>query len=240
MKRIVIIIMVTLMAGSVIAQEEVVFELSKNIIGWEVGKESSNIKVCRISNLNETIEIKGVNKSILNYYQIAYDNIPEFQFTFPEELNFISSDLYNLTFSGNKEQLIEQLNTQLGLTARKIEKEYPVLVLKEIKQGKNIKQINPENEGTSMSTTKGPEIHKYQGQITEKIITQLIEEKSKHLVVLDPSIKSSMYEIDFSIKANTSEEELINAFKEAGIILAKDKQTIELIEIDKSVTPILF
>ena len=232
MKRVVIIIMAALMASSVIAQENVVFELSKNIIGWEVGKESSNIKVCRISDPNETIEIKGVNKTILNYYQIAYDNIPEFQFTFSEKLNFISSDMYNLTFSGSKEQLIERLNTQLGLTARKIEKEYPVLVLKEIKQGKNIKQISPKkDEGTSMSTTEWSEAREYRGQITEQAIAELIGNEFKYTVILDQSIENGLYEIDLSVKMNTSEEELINAFKEVGIILKKDKQTIELIEI---------
>ena len=226
MKRMIVIALTVLTVGFATAQDKVTFEWSKS--------ERSENGITKSSTVNQgpgdKMEIEATNQSILGYYMIAYEGLLESQFIFPEELNYITNERYNLKFSGTKEQFIEHLNTKLRLSAKNEKNESSILVLKEIKTGNNIKKSNSSEMKTG--TSKCTDEFSFRGNTNPSGILEIVATRFKCTIVLDESIeRNQQYEFDCSIRVDISEEELINDFKKEGIILERGKQTIEVIKI---------
>ena len=220
------IMMVIFSTGMITAQNEVVFKFSKNTEGGEEKSHSISHET-----ENNQVKIDGTGLSVLEYYQIAYDK-PESRFIFPEELNFISQERYNLEFSGTREQLIDLLNANLNIATKTEREIFSVLVLKEIRIENNIKQAS--SESLRMRTTGTSETFGFQGLVKTSGIVELIAPQFKCMVIPDESIEERLYEVDCSVKIDVSEKELINNFKEEGIILVRDNKEVDVVKMSSS------
>jgi len=185
-------------------------------------------------------------KNILELYCFAFNNLSEFRFIFPKELDYIKSNnpsnMYKLNYSVSNlfgdyhSVMIRQLNAAFGLDTEKVEIDTTVLVLKKIEPNNRSVTIES-NPNRGLSQESSMLIESFDAKCTSfglSDIAHLIESKT-HLPVEYSETDAKKYNLDVSIKAdfNTSLEEWLRLFEKEGIFLVKEKQKAKFVIIKK-------
>jgi hypothetical protein len=217
------------------------FELSEysgdeNVSDINISSSGKSVNIGNIKVSAAKFEITCTNQNILKLYTLAYNDIPEKDFLFPEELAYINSSdthqkRYNLSFSGTSAQLIERLDSTFGLKTEVIKVDSAALELKKIKDGPHIKQIF--NARTENKATLSNRIVEAKGQFSLKEFTNMITNLLGYVVMYAESIENNVYEIDLTIDGNKPVDELIVFFENEGITFKKKNNPVEYVKITK-------
>jgi len=226
----------------------------------EIGDRNSNSFSTRVNKkrivtgytanaFKDTVEIiqesNIADKNILQLYSYAYNDLSEFRFIFPKELDYISSyspnNRYKLNYSVSSlfgdyhSVMIRQLNAAFGLETEKVEIDTTVLSLKKIEpNNRSITIENNPNRGRSEESEMTIQSFIAKGTFfSSHDIAHLIESKT-HMPVESVETDTKKYNLDVSIKSDGKTlEEWLPLFEKEGIYLVKEKKKAEFIRIIK-------
>jgi thiol-disulfide isomerase/thioredoxin len=184
-----------------------------------------------------------VAKNILQLYSYAFNDLPEFRFIFPKELDYVNShtpnNRYKLNYSLSSlfgdyhSVMIRQLNAAFGLETERVQIDTTVLVLKKVlTNGKSIKLAT--KKGKSLESNLTYKKIELKGNSLEiKDIANLIENKT--LLPVDILVNEKVeYELNIKIESvSDTLEDWLSLFEKEGIFLVKEKKKTEFIRIKK-------
>lgn len=186
------------------------------------------------------------SKSILELYQLAYNDVQATRFIFSNELDYIKSSqpncLYNLNFAISNllgdfnTVLTNQLNSSFGFDTQKIKKDTIALVLKKVVlNGNSIKLANLKKERALETYISNYEFFRINGnQINVHEIAYYIGTKTKLLVEVENE-EDLNYELNINMdKPTTNINEWLSYFEKEGLYLVQEKRTVEFIKIRKA------
>jgi len=202
--------------------------------------------------IENIVKITAANKSILELYQYAFENIPLTRFIYDEELNYLNSHLpnhrYTMIFSSSDllgdhhSILINQLNSTFGFKIKTQYKEVEVLILDSINTNTGNNKKSHDNTRAGMSSKIAHFLYYIikSSYINPMTITKTLEDF--FMMSVETEIPSnSFYDIEIEIERDYIEgitdnvDTWLELLNESGLILRKDKKVLKFIEIEKSI-----